>query len=126
MSASPAADQSTATVDTLTPDSVATLVDVSVYETKEQAAKALIEFLVTRYVVVAVHHCLSAIPLLRFKALFQMLVGLPYDVVRPSISFGRGSIFSRCMSADKVFCQVFLGLPTGAVPFTTNLVHAFT
>ena len=30
------------------------------------------------------------------------------------------------MSADREFCQVFLGLPTGAVPSTTNLVHAFT
>ena len=30
------------------------------------------------------------------------------------------------MSTDRVFCQVFLGLPTGAFPSTTNLVHAFT
>ena len=45
--------QSSPSVDTLTPDSVSTLVDVSVYETKEQAAKALIEFLVTRYVIVS-------------------------------------------------------------------------
>ena len=29
------------------------------------------------------------------------------------------------MSTDRVFCQVFLGLSTGAFPFTTNLVHAF-
>ena len=30
------------------------------------------------------------------------------------------------MSADRVFCQAFLGLPTGAFPSTTNPVHAFT
>ena len=30
------------------------------------------------------------------------------------------------MSTDRVFGQVFLGLPTGAFPSTTNLVHAFT
>ena len=29
------------------------------------------------------------------------------------------------MSTDRVFCQVFLGLPTGAFPSTTNLVHVF-
>ena len=39
----------------------------------------------------------------------------------------RGSTFSRHMSADRVFFQVFLGLPTGALPTTINLVvHAFT
>ena len=30
------------------------------------------------------------------------------------------------MSTDRVFCHVFLGLPTGAFPSTTNLVPAFT
>ena len=38
----------------------------------------------------------------------------------------RGSTFSRHMSADRVFCHVFLGLPTGAVSSTTILVHAVT
>ena len=53
--------QSSPSVDTLTPDSVSTLVDVSVYETKEQAAKALIEFLVTRYVTRSVTRNVSVI-----------------------------------------------------------------
>ena len=36
----------------------------------------------------------------------------------------RGSTFNRCVPADTVFYQVF-GLPTGAVPSTTNLtVHS--
>ena len=38
----------------------------------------------------------------------------------------RGLTFSRNMSADRVFCQAFLGLATGAFPSTTNPVHAFT
>ena len=37
-----------------------------------------------------------------------------------------GSTFSGRMSTNRVFCQVFLGLPTDAFLSTTNLVHAFT
>ena len=53
----------------------------------------------------------------------------------PSISISRGcpggggSTSIRYMSADRVFCHVFLSLPTRAVPSTTNLVvvclHSF-
>ena len=48
----------------------------------------------------------------------------PYTVLWPSICFCYGSRESR-LPADDVFCQVFLGLPTGTVPSTTSLVHAF-
>ena len=53
----------------------------------------------------------------------QTLLGSPYAILLTSISFCRGHI-GRQLSADKVFCQVFLGLPTGAFLSTTNLVHA--
>ena len=40
-----------------------------------------------------------------------------------SISFGRGRHEIQLL-ADTVFCQAFFGLPSGAVPFTTNLVRS--
>ena len=48
--------------------------------------------------------------------------GPPFLLV---VDVAGGSTFDRRMSTDRVFCQVFLSLPTGAFPSTTNLVHAF-
>ena len=92
----------------------------------------------------------------RFKVVFQTLRGSPYGALFLSVVDVAGVTFqqthvdrqsvlpglprpvdrsrplhhqpSTClhMSTDRVFCQVFLGLSTGAVPSTTNLVHAFT
>ena len=65
-----------------------------------------------------------------FKAMVQMV----RVCITPSygplfilvVDVPRWSTFSRRMSADTVFCQVFVGLPTGDVPSTNDLVHAFT
>ena len=60
--------------------------------------------------------------LLRFKAVFQTLLGSPL-----ALHFFQSWMSRDQLSADAcrqtVFCQVILGLATAAVPSTTNLVH---
>ena len=56
---------------------------------------------------------------------FSFPDGAGFAVHRPvALHFTMSWTSDGKLSADTVFCRVFLGLPTGAVPFRTNSVRA--
>ena len=81
----------------------------------------------TRHKVRESHNIMSSFSVLRLLSRCHWVSLMPsYCPSFHSVVWVSRVNFCRSMSADTVFCQVFIALLTGNFPSTTNLANAFT